>query len=77
MVTSLLTSSTSNAEKDFDNILRRGEGIMGKSQQRDENSHSAYLYMSRVVELFRSSFAEKIFVIFLFNSIVTPDFIRN
>ena len=77
MVTSLLTSSTSKAEKDFDNISGQGEGIMGKSQQRDEKSHRAYLYMSRVVELFRSSFAEKIFVIFLFNSIVTPDFIRN
>jgi hypothetical protein len=43
MVTSLLTSSTSNAEKDFDNISRRGEGIMGKSQQRDENSGTTTL----------------------------------
>jgi hypothetical protein len=44
MVTSLLTSSTSKAEKDFDNISGQGEGIMGKSQQRDEKSHRAYLF---------------------------------
>ena len=59
MMTSLLTSSTSKAEKDFDNISGRGEGIMGKSQQRDENSHMAFTCIKSVAKWISPVYARR------------------